>query len=601
MEKITYGITLLPNKRNTPYPIYINVRCRALNIFCRFATGLKIHPSIWNITTKRGVMCNYVDCDTVFEINYKINCICLAIEHNIKRLYKSEHLFDDATLLKNEIQKFKLLIKENAQKLPTFVKTISINEDVAPIKPKYKLMSKKINNISKLDIIKDLRKYSIDVKRKQDNNPSKDDKKYQYGDNWQTLQYLEKFFETYGNKQYKNLELLATTQGVKAFQNYMCDVDKCGKQLSATTVNKYVYTLIKLLKNYYCTEKDILKNSTIVDIAVSKLENKTDTHGNEIALTVDELWQLYNYTPEDKKEEIAKDTLLFLCCSSVRISDSEDMLDTTLKEFAQKKTVKRQSRTFVFEWAEEIIEKWQKREDKPIISKKKGELIQYMKQVAKNAGISGEHTKIIQHAGKKPTTTTVQRWECVATHTGRRTFATLCWLMGMNINKIGEYTCQTEKMVKHYIKADQKTKDDFEEDVVKGNITLPPYKSKYFSGGVVGGVANYIAQQPKETTQQPMEIIQTNNTNLVGALEEQITQKITQQFKFEQEKEEIKSEIEIKVRKEYDFNYLVSIGITEEEAKKRVEQAYKLYPHHQAQRQRVLEGWEIEWIEEYYQ
>lgn len=578
MEKITYGINLLPNKRNTPYPIYINVRCRALNVYCRFATGLKIHPSIWNITTKRGVMCSYINGDTVFELNYKLNCICIAIEHQIKELYKKEYIFNDSVLLKNELQKFYFIIKENAQKLPTFAKTSTISEEVVAPSPKVNLMAKKKDNITKYDVIKDLTKYTIESKRKKDTSPSRDDAKYKYGDDWSTCKYLTIFFDTYGNKQYKNLELLATTQGVKAFQTFLCDEIKCGKALSATTVNKYINTLVKLLKYYYCQEKNILKKSTILDIDVKKLENNTDQKGNEIALTVNELWQIYKYSPQNKKEEIAKDTLLFLCCSSVRVSDSENMLDTTLHEFAQKKTVKRQTRTFIFDWAEEIITKWQNRSEKPIISKKKGELVKTMKQVAKNAGVNGKHLQIKQRAGKKAESIYVERCELIGTHTGRRTFATLCWLMGMPIAKIGEYTMQTEKMVKHYIKATQKDKDDFEEDVINGCITLPPYKEKYFKGGINGGVANYMVEKEQEK-KQPQITSQPQTIDKELIIREYEKQKAKEEeIKRLNDKQEYIAERGTLEKEKYNaLTKLLKSGVGYEEATTRIENAFNKY------------------------
>lgn len=603
MNKITYYITLLPNKSNTPYPVFVSVGCRKLNVQCRFATGLKVHPSIWSNATKRAVPCSYVNVDYVFEVNYKLNNICQAIEKHINAIYKKPQLFEIPDKLKKKIHELYYIIKDEAKKLPTFVnevnqpikKEIEENEQLKP----YTMAktTKKIKEVGgkrkyKNDIPNEIYKWLNGHKKHTYNN-----------DNKSTLEYLEIFLSKHGNKQFANIQSLATTKAFKAWTNFFeTNKTKSGKPFSATTANKYINTLLKLIRYVYVEDKEVITPTQLTNIIIKKFDNHTDQKGNEIALTVEELWKIYNYQPQNRKEEIAKDTLLFLCTSSVRISDNEEMmLSNNIKEFAQRKTSHRQSRIFCFKWAEEIIEKWTNRDDKPHISNSKGDLVNTMKIVAKNAGINGPHLVITQDAGKRATTEQKERWELVATHTGRRTFATLCWEMGMEKTTIAEYTCQSPKMVDHYIKSNETKKKQFVENVKNGDIILPPYYPHFFDGGVVKQLEfekekekqeEMLSQQLQQLQQLQQQMLQPQPIT-----SQQSKEDIIREYEEQKRKEE---EIKNDILKKVDLQKLIEIGINEDEAKKRVEQAYKLYSNDKNKRQRVMEGWPIEEIENYY-
>lgn len=496
MEKITYHLGLQPNKRNTPFPIYVNVRCHAMGVYCRFATNLKILSGLWDSSKKRGIMSYYVNCDEMYLLNWRLANICNEVEKHIANIYKNEKFFKNPSTLKKEIHTLHIVIKQVSKKTPTFAEEERIETQLTQITMAKKTVTPKI------DIVKELRDYVTENKMHWDNRVS--------------VGYLERFLESYGNKQYKDLSLMATTKGFTAFSEHLKKVgDKKGNDFSMTTYNKYRACLKKLFERVFVQKLGIITQTTLNDIVVVKEENKTDQKGNEIALTMEELWKIYEYQPENIYEEKAKDNLLFLCCAGVRKSDKENMENKELEVFAQKKTARRQTQTFVFSWADEIIDKWSSRKDSPTLSE--NALYKYIKIVSKNAGITGKHLIITQNAKKEIKQEYKERWECIGTHTGRRTFATNCWLMGMPKSKIKEFTGHTEKMVDHYVKAQEKDKDKFEEKVLNKEITLIPYVAKYFGTGVQGGVANYIAQQqPTETTQQPSTTVQQASNGIIN-------------------------------------------------------------------------------------
>lgn len=83
-----------------------------------------------------------------------------------------------------------------------------------------------------------------------------------------------------------------------------------------------------------------------------------------------------------------------------------------------------------------------------------------IKKIAKEAGIQGVET-ISKHYAGNSTVTTVkkERWQCISTHTGRRTFVSLLTLRGWNYEQIGKYTAQSLKIVELY---DKTSPSDFE-------------------------------------------------------------------------------------------------------------------------------------------
>ena len=496
-----YFFNLEQRNKKAPNTLYLIITYDGKRI--KINTGGKVMQGVWDKKQKRAIM---------------------SRNHN---LLQQQNVIDTNAIINNWITKLQALeynILQNSLNEDETVEELLLLKNEASKANKEKTQQKKKEKIAKESQIKTEKEQTAIATRAKRN---KRHKWVQIMWEWQRnnnkhLSYsigvkkLQAFFEIAENKKkFGDLEDFATTQGIKAFQNYLINTPlPNGNPPSVETVNKCIKVVKHMLCEVFVFERNELEKTKFDNIAVKKLKDNSDQKGNEIALTVEELWKIYNYQPKDKKEEIAKDNLLFLCCSGVRTSDKESMENKELMEFAQQKTQKRQKQIFIFNWIQEIIDKWAERNEKPYMDNRKSQLNKMMKQVAKNAGIVGKHLQIKHKAGEKRAIEIyVDRFDLIATHTGRRTFATMCWMMGMPKKEICEFTQHSEKQVEQYIKATNAERKQFQADVADGKIQLLPHDEIFFSGTplqiAIQRKEDIIATyKENEKTQQQLENIQ---------------------------------------------------------------------------------------------
>ena len=196
-----------------------------------------------------------------------------------------------------------------------------------------------------------------------------------------------------------------------------------------------------------------MDRSKFLDIVQPLLKDKTDDY--KIALRDDEVLKLWNYQPKDNNDEIVRDIFLLNCLTGQRISDTEkvddnleDILDVTTIKLIQKKTGKYLNFSIIFELAKEILNKYPNG-----LPKVNTQTLNYrIKEIAKEAGITGK--EVVGRQTKDGLNTTYkERYECITTHTGRRTFITLLKLRGWDDGKITMYSGhKDDRMVKRYTK-----------------------------------------------------------------------------------------------------------------------------------------------------
>lgn len=251
---------------------------------------------------------------------------------------------------------------------------------------------------------------------------------------------------------------------MQEFRDYlqMEYVNPKGERNSVRHINKQMEHVKTLLKNY--STPHYLTKSKVEDICdIKPLKNKVDSHNNEIALRDDEIYKLYNYKATTIQDERIKDMFVLDCLTGQRISDIEK-LDKTMDndrgietiQLVQRKTDQKIEVDFIFELARLIL--MDKYHGKLPLEKNAEKLISSnIQRIAKEAGLCGSVIRQEQRGTEtKTTSTTLQRWECVKTHTARRTFISLLKIRGWDSTKIMHYTGhRNEKTVNGYCKLTQ--------------------------------------------------------------------------------------------------------------------------------------------------
>ena len=254
-----------------------------------------------------------------------------------------------------------------------------------------------------------------------------------------------------------------TDFGQYIYNNYTHDN---GEPYTISTLNsilKYAKSAVVLAarSKQYLTEQEI---STL------KVRYFTDKSApNHIALRDDEVMLLYNYQPQSKEDEAVRDIFLLECTFGHRIADIL-RLDERADEIGGKYYItitprktpqKRVEVGIIFDIAKEILV------DKyhchlPPVSK--DTINKNIKRIAREAGIKGEELQSYHYQGEnQPRERKLPRYECISTHTGRRTFISMLVARGWNYEQISKYTGQTVKMVEHYDQATNKYIDIYKD------------------------------------------------------------------------------------------------------------------------------------------
>lgn len=247
------------------------------------------------------------------------------------------------------------------------------------------------------------------------------------------------------------------------FNNY---APSNGKTYSVSTVNsilKYAKSAIVLAARAggYLTEQEI--NA----IKLRQFDDKSSD--NHIALRNDEVMKLYRHKCSTSRDEIIRDIFLLECTLGHRISDIQ-RIDDRVEEIdgkhyvtlAPKKTPNKKIEVgIIFDIAKRIlIDKYHCK----LPACDKDAINHNIKRIAKEAGINGLELHSYHSAGdSQPTESKKQRYDCISTHTGRRTFVSLLSARGWKYEAISKYTGQSLDMVDHYDKASAKYVDIYKE------------------------------------------------------------------------------------------------------------------------------------------
>lgn len=257
-----------------------------------------------------------------------------------------------------------------------------------------------------------------------------------------------------------------TSQTFKDYQSFLRNVTdartKDGK-LSVRYINNCVKSLYQRLGTYI-VPLGMMERVNLLNITVPVINDKTEDYG--IALRDDEIIKLWNYQCENEKEELVRDLFILNCLTGQRISDTQkigenvdEIMSITTIKLVQQKTDKFVKCGIVFELAKDILKKY----NEGIPNLTNNDMNNGIKNIAHKANINSiEYVGRQSGTSNKVTVVDKPRYECISSHTGRRTFITLLKLRGWDSTKIMRYSGHKDtRMVEHYCKL----KDSLEYEV----------------------------------------------------------------------------------------------------------------------------------------
>lgn len=256
-----------------------------------------------------------------------------------------------------------------------------------------------------------------------------------------TIGHLQKYAEAKKVKDWR-LEQI-TPAWSEGFQGY----------LFATGVQiNHVHNILKRVR--YFVNQAGREGLTENDSVKSRAFQVTPTQTDEVYLSVDEIRKILA-APVTTEQEPIRDTFVAACFTGVRISDT-DKLDLDIQVEGSRPILRFQTQKTGETVSVPLTPTIQE-----ILTRYGGVLPAYtdqyfnreIKKICKAAGITTRVRKLNTAGGKK-TYEVREKWELVASHTARRSFATNAYLAGLDLIVISKITGHTTtKALMDYIKA----------------------------------------------------------------------------------------------------------------------------------------------------
>lgn len=251
----------------------------------------------------------------------------------------------------------------------------------------------------------------------------------------------------------------ATYQHLKNFAAKELKNDFEFEEINTKFYNKFVAYLQSLDFTNNSIGKHIKVIKTFINDAPKDLKNKADISrfhvfsedADTVFLNEDELKQIQQCNLSGKLEKV-RDHFLLLAWTGCRYSDSEKISKTDIKDgfitFRQQKTNEKVTIP-IHPAVVEVLEKYNYQMPKPLSNQRFNE---YIKEVAKAAGINRLET-ITKTVGGKLTSIKMPKYCLIGSHTGRRSFCTNMYLLGIPTYTIMAISGhRTEKSFLKYLK-----------------------------------------------------------------------------------------------------------------------------------------------------
>lgn len=222
------------------------------------------------------------------------------------------------------------------------------------------------------------------------------------------------------------------------------------EKLAMNSVGKYIQTL-----KVFLNEATAQKVNTKLDYKATRFKVLKED-ADSIYLTEQELQMLFTLDlSKNPKLDRVRDLFLVGCYTGLRFSDFTEIRAEYIKDgFIRMEQFKTQGRVVIpcHPVVSAILTKHNNQLPRSISNQKMND---YLKELCQLAGITSKETKGITKAGKRQIQTH-EKWELVSTHTGRRSFATNMYLMGIPTLTIMKITGhRTEKAFMKYIKVSE--------------------------------------------------------------------------------------------------------------------------------------------------
>lgn len=256
---------------------------------------------------------------------------------------------------------------------------------------------------------------------------------------------IREYHSTFGYLQKYAKELDFNDIDLDFYGNFKHFLEKQG--LALNTIGKKI-TVLKIFLN----EATARGLNTNFKYQSSRFRAITE-NSESIYLDIEELDKISNLDLSNKhKIDRVRDLFLVGCWTGLRFSDwskvSHENIKNGLITLIQGKTGQPVVIP-IHPTVKAVFDKYNGKLPTPISNQRFNE---YLKEVAKLAGIKGEITKHITRGGKRETISK-HKWEVVTTHTARRSFATNAYKMGMQSITIMAITGhRTETAFLKYIK-----------------------------------------------------------------------------------------------------------------------------------------------------
>lgn len=227
-------------------------------------------------------------------------------------------------------------------------------------------------------------------------------------------------------------------------------IDESGKEVRSIS-DSSIGNCIKDLKTFMgvAVDRDYTSNMQFKKKAFAKLTEETDA----VYLTWDEVFKLYRYNLSDSKTfEQVRDLFVFGCCIGLRYSDystvkPENIIQHEGEHYISMPTQKTGERVIIpcNPIVMEIFNKYQGHDNRLPRTISNQKFNQYLKEICQQAGL--------KETGRLQTEPNLQLWECVSSHTARRSGLTNYYLENVpviDLMKISGH--KTEKAFLTYIK-----------------------------------------------------------------------------------------------------------------------------------------------------
>lgn len=225
--------------------------------------------------------------------------------------------------------------------------------------------------------------------------------------------------------------------------------------------NTYIMKFWKILTWFlrWADKNGLLDDKSYLDFTPRL---KTVRDKEVVYLTWDELMKVYGFEFPRGKEYLARvrDVFCFQCFTSLRYSDVAKLKRSDIIDGVIKVVTKKTGDTISIElnkYSSAILEKY-KDEEKPLPVVSNQRMNVWLKEVCYVAGIDTPVTEVY-YRGSERVEETRPKYECVASHTGRRTFICNALTMGIPPSLVMEWTGHSDyKAMKPYIKIADKEK-----------------------------------------------------------------------------------------------------------------------------------------------